>query len=217
MAQSVIDKLEVRDARWVPGALVVLLLSLLGAWLAVQTMESLHQMQRAEERADNGTEAAKQAGTAKHNGSNDLQFKAFALVGGAAAEACGNDHPRQRGGHSADDIDLHGHRFGVNPAASRAFGIRPDSRHVAAKAHMVENDMPDNQNHHADQRGHGDTNYPRASDKGKQAVSRHRNRVALGDQQRDAANYGQGGERDDKRRNALIGNKEAVDGTNESA
>lgn len=42
MAQSVIDKLEVRDARWVPGALVVLLLSLLGAWLAVQTMESLH-------------------------------------------------------------------------------------------------------------------------------------------------------------------------------
>lgn len=51
MAQSVIDKLEVRDARWVPGALVVLLLSLLGAWLAVQTMESLHQMQRAEERA----------------------------------------------------------------------------------------------------------------------------------------------------------------------
>lgn len=51
MAQSVIDKLEVRDARWVPGALVVVLLSLLGAWLAVQTMESLHQMQRAEERA----------------------------------------------------------------------------------------------------------------------------------------------------------------------
>lgn len=51
MAQSVIDKLQVRDARWVPGALVVVLLSLLGAWLAVQTMESLHQMQRAEERA----------------------------------------------------------------------------------------------------------------------------------------------------------------------
>ena len=36
-------------------------------------------------------------------------------------------------------------------------------------------------------------------------------------QQRDAANYGQGGERDDKRRNAFIGNKEAVDGANESA
>lgn len=41
--------------------------------------------------------------------------------------------------------------------------------------------------------------------------------MALGDQQRDAANYGQGGERDDKRRNAFIGNKEAVDGANESA
>ena len=77
--------------------------------------------------------------------------------------------------------------------------------------------MPDHQYHHADQRGHGDTNYPRASDKGKQAVSRHRNRVALGDQQRDTANYGQGGERDDERRNAFIGNKEAVDGANESA
>ncbi|MBN9368596.1 MAG: PAS domain S-box protein [Comamonadaceae bacterium] len=50
MAPSVIDKLQVRDARWVPGALVVVLLSLLGAWLAVQTMESLHQMQRTEER-----------------------------------------------------------------------------------------------------------------------------------------------------------------------
>ena len=77
--------------------------------------------------------------------------------------------------------------------------------------------MPDQQNQNAEQCGHGDPDDPRASDKGKQAVSRHRNRVALGDQQRDAANYGQGGERDDKRRNAFIGNKEAVDGANESA
>ena len=77
--------------------------------------------------------------------------------------------------------------------------------------------MPDNQNHNADQRGHGDTDYPRASYKGKQAVSRNRNRVALGDQQRDAANHGQGGEGDDKRRNAFIGDKEAVDGAYQSA
>ena len=37
--------------------------------------------QRAQQRADNGTEAAKQAGTAKHHGGNDLQLKAFATVG----------------------------------------------------------------------------------------------------------------------------------------
>ncbi|KGQ13375.1 hypothetical protein BBAD15_g911 [Beauveria bassiana D1-5] len=173
--------------------------------------------QRAQQRANNGTEAAKQAGTAKHYGRYDLQLKALALVGGAAAESGGNDHPRQCGSHSADDIDLHGDRFGVNAAASCTFGVGADSGHVAAKAHMVEYDMPGNQTQNADQRGHGDTHYPRASYKGKQAVSRNRNRVALGDQKRDAANHGQGGESDDKRRNAFIGNKKAVDGANESA
>ncbi len=77
--------------------------------------------------------------------------------------------------------------------------------------------MPDHQNQNAEQRGHGDTDYPRASDKGKQAVSRNRNRITLSDQQRDAANHSQSGEGDDKRRNPFIGNKEAVDGANDAA
>ena len=82
---------------------------------------------------------------------------------------------------------------------------------------MVENDVPDKQNHNADQRRHRDSHNPRAANKGKQAVSRNRDRVALGDQQRDAANHSQGGEGDDKRRYALIGDKEAVDGANDAA
>ena len=72
--------------------------------------------------------------------------------------------------------------------------------------------MPDNQNHNANQRWHGDTHDPRAPYKGKQAVGGKRNRIALRDQQRDTAHNGQGGEGDDKRRNAFIGNKKAVDG-----
>jgi hypothetical protein len=75
---------------------------------------------------------------------------------------------------------------------------------------MVENDMPDNQNHNAN-RGHGDTHDPRPIKVNRLSAE---GIDSPGDQQRDAANNGQGGEGDDKRRNAFIGNKKAVDGAN---
>lgn len=45
-----LDKLFARRQRWLPGMALVLLLALLGAWLAVQTVEALLQAQRGQER-----------------------------------------------------------------------------------------------------------------------------------------------------------------------
>ena len=118
--------------------------------------------------------------------------------------------PAMRRGEAADRIDREGDPLGVDAGAAHRLGVGADAGDVAAESRLVEDDVAGDEDDDGDDGGHRNAEHPAAADLVERALRVDRNRIALGEQERGAADRAEARERDDEGGNALVGDEEAL-------
>ena len=143
--------------------------------------------QGAEHRADHCASAAEQTRAAEHDRRDDVELEAAAGVRRTAAQTRGDDDSRHRRGETADRIDREGDPLGVHARTAHRFGVGADASDISAERCFVENDVAGDEDDDSDDGGHGRAENPAAADLVEWALRIDGNRIALGQEERRAA------------------------------
>ena len=179
-------------------------------WERISPLPMTATVSAAEQCAGHRAATAEQAGAAEHDGGDHVELEADAGVGRTAAEPGGDDDAGQRRRGAADHIDHQRDASGVDAGPAHRLGVGADAGDVAAEGGLVEDDVADDKNRHRKDRRQRHAGKPAAADLVEGAVGIDGDRIAAGEEERQAADHAEPRQRDDEGRDALIGDEEAL-------
>ena len=161
-------------------------------------------------RAEDRAAAAHQRGAAEHDGGDHLQLEADGGVRRARAEAGGDDEAGERRGDAGEDIDRGDDPSRRHADPARGLGVRADGHDLAAVLGRLRVTAAERDHERPRSGRHRNAEEPAAAELHEQPSDADRDRIALGQPERDAAQDREASEGDDEGRDPLVGDEPAL-------